>query len=235
MTVQPADFLSYRGATVTISDTPFHDNQPSEFIASVDLGQLTSLRGYIATWSIDEQNFFRLDSIIPSEGSPPISLQDVFPNDPNPIISKYCGELVFVNQEQRRFEPMGYNSRAVYETHLVIQNGKLVLREVYDQRNWQRVETEVTTYLEAFFHSDEAGFLRRMNENIIDQAPKLIYADWLEERHLETIAERVREYAKLWENSGLNQSRKIPNEHREYPTLELNYLWLRLLGFRYGV
>jgi uncharacterized protein (TIGR02996 family) len=234
MIAQTTDSVKFLGVSFPIIDITYFDPKPEPFVNTWVPPDHQDRRSFAAEWEIDEQQLFRLVSISAPILGGSIPFHRLYPNEPTSVMSRYIGEIVLLDEQQRRYEPMGNSSRLVYETFLMIQNGKLVLREVYDLRNGQRVEAEITPYLEDFFPEEEAAFLRRINQDIVDQAPKLIYADWLEEHQLESQAEQVREYAKLWINSGPKLSLELPTNRNSYPSPELNYLWLRLLGFREG-
>jgi uncharacterized protein (TIGR02996 family) len=79
---------------------------------------------------------------------------------------------------------------------LVVRKGKLLLEESIHLQS-HAIQSRLTIHVASVFPEQELGFLQAIHANVEDPGPKLLYADWLENRQdprhllLRTEVERV--------------------------------------------
>jgi uncharacterized protein (TIGR02996 family) len=159
----------------------------------------TSNRGYIATWELRDDLFYLSDlqTCPPNQGPDP-GVRLLFRDAREPVHATWVRErLRSANGEQVRFELFADKPVYARETRLLVWDGKLLVAEEFDGRTDRRLSHEVTSHLEAFVGPEEGAFIRAAVDTPEDSAPRLIYADWLDERGdprgtMIRIAERAR-------------------------------------------
>jgi uncharacterized protein (TIGR02996 family) len=82
-----------------------------------------------------------------------------------------------------RYNPR--ESRPAYDRHLSlwVVTGRVVLAEEFRRGGEQRTAGRFTPHLEKVYSPEEAAFLRAIYVDQSDAAPRLVYADWLDERN----------------------------------------------------
>ncbi|MBO0697719.1 MAG: TIGR02996 domain-containing protein [Zavarzinella sp.] len=82
-----------------------------------------------------------------------------------------------------RYNPRGSGTAYARQFYLWITNGRLVLVEEFRGAAEQRTSARFTRHLDAIYGPEEAAFLRAIHASPADAAPRLVYADWLDERN----------------------------------------------------
>jgi uncharacterized protein (TIGR02996 family) len=142
-------------------------------------------RGYIAQWEVRDDDTLWLTGLKTraDHDGPEPGLRLVFPAAANAVAAKWVTQLLHSTDGQRRYDPFGYGSRYTRETNFAIDAGRLVMVEEVDGRTQGVIGTKFTAHLEGLFGTEEAAFLRAIRSAPEDSAPRLVYADWLDERH----------------------------------------------------
>jgi uncharacterized protein (TIGR02996 family) len=156
-------------------------------------------RGYVATWEVrpdDTLWLIRLQTRLPDDGPDP-GLQLVFPDSTGPIAATWVTLKLVSPDGNRRYDHRGYVSTYARETTLMVHEGRVVVIEELRSGTGQRSSERLTSHLEAIFGAEEGAFLRAVHAAPDDSAPRLVYADWLEERgdaraNLIRLQERIR-------------------------------------------
>jgi uncharacterized protein (TIGR02996 family) len=200
-------------------------SQPDFRISAVN-----NTHGYVATWEVREDHtlwLIHLQTRPAEEPDPGIRL--VFPGATGPVFAEWVAqELRSSTGDQRRYSPReGWTFAR--ETYLTVWRGRVVLVEEATREG--RVSEMFTPHLESIFGSEEAAFLRAAHANPDDSAPRLVYADWLDERgdprgEAVRLAERMRGLDPAALNAQLIASRDVLRRsiHHE--------LWLVLMGYK---
>jgi len=152
---------------------------------------------------------------------------------PGPVSATWVSQCLRTpDTEQKRFSPIGNGTTYARESYLSVLRGRLVMVEEIDTRSNRRVGGELTPHLESVFGPEESAFLRSAVADPDDEAPRLIYADWLDERHdpraaVVRLAERLRhldgESAADERLAGRGTIRRGQD----------HWLWMRLLGYHH--
>jgi uncharacterized protein (TIGR02996 family) len=184
MTAQIGEVLRYKGEEHSLFSNPLE--QHFQVIGSRPNfdGQSTACwRSYVATWEFQDDVLFLTD-IIASIERKPIMVADLFPGSGGRVQADWVTDLFQVPQgECVNYVHMGYASTYERDLWLSVWGGRLVLAEVVENQANKRVSSEVTGQLEAVFEPDEASFIRAVRVAPQDRTPRLVYADWLDERN----------------------------------------------------
>lgn len=143
MTAQTPDILIYEGERLSLFSNPLeayyrNEGNPRPPFRSPHTG---NWRGYVATWEIDSNTLYLTDITAwladPSSprGMTEAGLDDLFPGHSDRVeASWFSGQLRVPQGERLQYVHMGYGS--VYEQDLIltIQDGKVVHREIVDNR-----------------------------------------------------------------------------------------------------
>ncbi|HKA08037.1 MAG TPA: TIGR02996 domain-containing protein [Gemmataceae bacterium] len=142
-------------------------------------------RGYMAQWEVRVDDTLWLTGLKtrPDDDGPDPGLRQVFPAAAEAVAATWVSQLLRSTDGQRRYDPIGYGSRFTHETKFAVYQGRLVMVEEIDGRTDRLIGTEFTTHLEGLFGPEEGAFLRAIRSAPEDSAPKLVYADWLDERY----------------------------------------------------
>jgi len=185
-------------------------------------------RGYVASWEVRGDDTLWLTSLQtrPENDGPDPGMQAVFPQENGPIAATWVHQILRCPGNPR-FNPMGYSTTFAFEERLHIWAGRLISVEEIQSGSEHRVGLRFTSQLEAIFGSEEASFLRAIGMTPGDSAPRLIYADWLDEREdprasLVRINERLR---------AISKTGPIPLEGPNQPVDLRTALWMQLLGY----
>jgi uncharacterized protein (TIGR02996 family) len=141
-------------------------------------------RGYVGQWEIRADDTLWLTGLrtMPADEGPDPGIRLVFPAANGAVAASWVKQTLRTADSERRYNPMGYSSSFAHETRLEIWDGRLVMIEEIDGRSNRLIGTEFTDHLEGFFGSEESAFLRAIRAAPDDSAPRLVYADWLDER-----------------------------------------------------
>lgn len=222
MTAQFPDWLVYRDRRRALYSNPlesyWNEQRPRPDWPAQSSG---CWRGYVAHWLLKHQRLY-LTNIERPFLPIGIDLQDVFPEQPIPVSADwYSGQLRLPDGEQLRYVHMGYASVFATETFMGFWRGQLVYEEEFDQREQVFRKRSLTNAVDQLF-GEEAGFLRGIYGYPDDLAPKLIYADWLEE-HEDERATLLRAF--------LDQPNEAaPDRSLAEAPIGQSWLWWHLLG-----
>jgi uncharacterized protein (TIGR02996 family) len=143
------------------------------------------VRGYVAQWEIRHDDTLWITGLktrTDVEGRDP-GLRLVFPDAAGPVAATFVRQSLNTVDGQRRYSPFGGTQVFPEETNLAVWDGRLVMIEDRDVRLNRIAATELTRHLEELFGPEEGAFLRAIRGAPEDAAPRLVYADWLDERH----------------------------------------------------
>jgi uncharacterized protein (TIGR02996 family) len=143
------------------------------------------IRGYMAQWEVRVDDTLWLTSLKtrPDEDGQEPGLRSVFPTAIGPVAATWVSQSLVTVDGQQRYSPFGSAAIYPHETNLAVWDGRVVMIEIADVRLKQITSTEFTLHLEAIFGPEEGAFLRTIRGMPEDTAPRLVYADWLDERH----------------------------------------------------
>jgi uncharacterized protein (TIGR02996 family) len=189
-------------------------------------------RGYVASWEVREDDTLWLTGLTtrPDGDGPDPGVGLVFPAA-GPVAAIWVNQpLLAPDIEQRRFSPHGNGTVYARETHLSVWGGRLVMVEEVDGKTGRRIGGDLTAGLEAMFGPEEAAFLRAAFADGDDEAPRLVYADWLEERHdpraaVVRAAERLRRAGPDATSAERSRLQSLVRHG------DGDWLWRRLLGY----
>jgi len=186
MSDQGADGITFRGQRRMLLSTPLEPylrGLPSR--PDFRLSGQHSHRGFEAQWEVRDDDTLWLTSLktCPDNEGPDPGLRVVFPAANDAVAAIWVSQLLRSTDGQRRYDPFGYGSYFARTTNFAVHNGRLVMVEEIDSRTERVTGTEFTTLLEGMFGPEEGAFLRAIRAAPDDSAPRLVYADWLDERH----------------------------------------------------
>jgi len=230
MSLEDPDLIKYRGRQRMLLSYPL-DAYLRKLAARPDFGfEGARHRGYIASWEVRADDTLWLTGLQtqPDGANPDPGIVLVFPKG-GPVPATWVDQpLQTTEPKDRRYSPVGYTTTSAHETHLSVRAGRLVMVEEVDGKTGRRVGGELTHYLEELLSSEETPFLRACFAAPDDEAPRLVYADWLDEHHdlranVVRLAERFRHLDRL-------SARRERTDFREQLG-RCDWLWRRLLGF----
>jgi uncharacterized protein (TIGR02996 family) len=141
-------------------------------------------RGYVATWEVRPDDTLWLTGLQtrPADDGPDPGLHLLFPNATGPVAATWVAQRLRSPDGELRYDHRGYSPSYAREVVLTVIHGRVVvIEELRGGTGWRSSE-RITTQLEAIFGADEGAFLRAVRAAPNDSAPRLVYADWLEER-----------------------------------------------------
>jgi uncharacterized protein (TIGR02996 family) len=141
-----------------------------------------SRNGYLAHWEVRADDTLwlnRLQTRARGEGRDP-GLGLVFPGADGPIPATWVSQRLRSPASQLRYSPFGVST--VSELHLWVTGGRVVLVEERRDPDGPPARGRFTRHLEAAYGPEESAFLRAVHAAPGDSAPRLVYADWLDER-----------------------------------------------------
>jgi uncharacterized protein (TIGR02996 family) len=190
--------------------------------------------GYSAAWGVLDDHTLWLMSLRtrPDDVSPDPGLRLLFHNEA-PVPATWVNQtLRCVDRTHQRFSPIGNDTTHIRQTHLSIWQGMLIAVEELDMQANCRIGGELTSHLERVFGADESAFLRIAFDAPNDSAPRLIYADWLEERN-DPRAELIRlaDQARTPNADAVHQEQSAFRDRLVRQRGLTLPLWLRLLGY----
>jgi uncharacterized protein (TIGR02996 family) len=143
-------------------------------------------RGYVAGWEMRDDDtlwLVALQTQSSREHGVDPGLRLLFDNSRGPVLASWVHmRLRFRDSGQQRFNPFGNTSMIPIEYQLLVWEGRLISTARAETSTGRIHPIRCTPQLEAIFGAEEAAFLRAIAMNPRDSAPKLIYADWLQER-----------------------------------------------------
>jgi uncharacterized protein (TIGR02996 family) len=191
-----ADWLTFRGERRVLDSTPLESHLrglPAR--PDLRLEGRASRTGYRAHWEVRE-NFTlwlaRLDTR-PADQWPDPGLTLLFPNATGPVPADWVSQRLISPTQEKRYSFGG--PAPARELHMWVSKGRVLLIEERGPSGG-RLSYEFTRHLDAEFGPEEAAFLRAIHAAPGDSAPRLVYADWLEE-HNDPRAKLIREVERL--------------------------------------
>lgn len=189
-------------------------------------------RGYVASWDVRDDDTLWLTGLTtrPDGDGPDPGIGLVFPAA-GPIVASWVNQpLLAPDVEHRRFTPRGNGTVYARETHLSVWRGRLVMVEEVDGKTSRRIGGELTASLEAVFGPDEGAFLRAAFADGDDEAPRLVYADWLDERQdpRAAVVRAAEQLRRLGPDAASTERSRLQERVRQG---DGDWLWRRLLGY----
>ena len=227
---QPSDWIAFRGRNRMLLSYPL-EPYLMQLPARPDFGyEGARHRGYIASWEVRPDDTLWLTGLQtrpnPADPDPGIAL--VFPAG-GPVPAAWVNQPLRTQETgDRRFTPLGNAVKYVRETFLSVRNGRVVMVEEMDGKTGRRVGGELTPHLEGLFGAEEGSFLRACFAAPDDAAPRLVYADWLDERH-DPRAQAVR-LAERFRHLDPESAGRERVAYRDQLG-RCDWLWRRLLGY----
>lgn len=188
-------------------------------------------RRYVATWEIKEDDtlwLIGLQTRNANDGPDP-GIRLVFPNSDGPVAATWFSGQLHSPDGQPRFTPMGYATTHASAMYIRVCQGRVILLEEKRGETDRRIRAEFTKHLEHFFGSEEAAFIRAAHETPDDSAPRLIYADWLDERG-DRRGDVIRHAERLRPLDPTLRAHEIMAYRREMKTIHAP-LWIQLMGY----
>lgn len=185
MSLQVPDWITFRGRQRQLLNFPL-DAYLRDLPERPDFRLRGSGRdrGYVASWHIADDYQLWLTGLItrPNHDRPEPGLGLVFPAD-EPVAARWVSwPLLTADIQHRRFSLLGNGAIHTRETYLSIWRGRLVMAEEVDGKSGKRIAGELTPALDAALGQEHGAFLRSVVAAGDDAAPRLVYADWLDER-----------------------------------------------------
>lgn len=186
MSVQDPDWITFRGRQRQLLSYPL-DAYLRDLPTQPDL-RLRGFgrdRGYVAWWHVGDDDLLWLTDLTtrPEPDGPDPGLATVFPSG-EPVVATWVScRLLTADGQQLRFSPFGNGGAHARETYLSVWHGRLVMIEEMDGKTGRRIGGEVTPHLDSALGPDHGAFVRAVVAAGADVAPRLVYADWLDEHN----------------------------------------------------
>jgi uncharacterized protein (TIGR02996 family) len=230
MSLEDPDWITFRGRHRMLLSFPL-DAYLRKLAARPDFGfEGAQHRGYIASWEVRPDDTLWLTGLKTQPDGPnsDLGIALVFPKG-GPVPATWVDQPLQTQEpKDRRYSPIGYGTTSSRETHLSVRAGRVVMVEEVDGKSGRRIGGELTHHLEGLFGTEESPFLRACFAAPDDAAPRLVYADWLDERH-DPRANVVR-LAERFRHLDRESARRERTDFREQLG-PCDWLWRRLLGF----
>ncbi len=209
MTAQISEMLIYKDRKRTLFSTPLQEyDDPAHPLPRFTGWTTACWRGYAGTW-IFQENMLYLTEIRTRIDGREAGMKAVFPHLKGSNLSApwYSGVLRIVGGRELHYVHMGFGSEYEEDWLLHVWKGKLILEERFDNRSrgkteypppesaWEAVDRriiygdtpdrigyELTDRVADVFGPEEAAFLHAVRAAPGEVTPRLVYADWLEER-----------------------------------------------------
>lgn len=192
MTAQAHEGLRFRDRDTSMAACPLNQAFGPDFPRPAFAHMSSACwRGYVGKWEIRDDLLHLTDlrgnvtDTTPPDvrRTKPIGLTDLFPHAPaDGVFADWCTDWLPVRWgKMLKYVHAGFASEYERELFLGVFGGYLIA--VHDVTNVEPRATvrELTPRLEEVF-PDHAPFLRAIHVNWADQLPRLVYADWLDER-----------------------------------------------------
>jgi uncharacterized protein (TIGR02996 family) len=197
-------------------------------------------RGYEGTWEVRDDTLHLVQLAQPHRLGRQDGLVVMFPEHTGSIEAAwFSGEIVpddVVNPDDHALVEMhtlnDWPLQFFWFT-LVVHRGKLLLEEAIDLKGGV-TQTRLTKHGDELFAKPERAFLHAIHANVEDATPKLVYADWLEERSdprgqlLRTEVERLNKEGprRMWTEEHYRQA--IPSGY--VPPEDMLWFWRQIAG-----
>lgn len=191
MTAQAHEGLRFRDRDTSMAACPLNQAFGPDFPRpAFRMLSTANYRGYVGWWEVrdDLLHLTALEGRV-AAGPPEepqvrtVTLHDLFPHAPaDGVFADWCTDWLPVRWgKMMKYVHAGFASEYERELFLGVFGGYLIA--VHDVTNVEPRTTtrELTPRLEEVF-PEHAPFVRAIHVNWADQLPRLVYADWLEER-----------------------------------------------------
>jgi uncharacterized protein (TIGR02996 family) len=194
----------------------------------------------VGTWEVQEDCLHLVHLALPHGEGDRDGLAEMFPGQTGPVQATwFSGEIVpddAVNPEDRFLIELYTSNNMPLQFlwfTLVVHRGKVLLEEATHLKDVVS-QTRLTKHADGMFPSPEMAFLHAIQANLDDPTPKLVYADWLEEREdprgqlLRTEVERLKKEGprRVWAEK--NPRQDIPSGY--VPPEDRVWYWRWLAG-----
>lgn len=234
MTMQASERIQFRG------ETYFCDEYPLEWVFTAwewerpdfDASSTSCYRGYVGRWEVRDGNLYLTGLGCPTVQGQPYGLHDLFPlAPPDGLFADWVTDWLglLAGEEQ---------GPKAYDYQLAVHDGWVIAVHSFPVRTRPRspytfreaehsrpATATLTPYLEMAF-PEEAPLMRALHVNWNDRLPRLVYADWLDERS-DSRGELLRvdvELSKSPEDAALVARRKEVLERVK------DWFWMKLVG-----
>jgi uncharacterized protein (TIGR02996 family) len=231
MTAQFAECLRFRGEELRLYAEPLEPY----FAAGHPKPEFNGLcsacwRGYVGTWAVRDDVLYVVDIDSPLGGPADSRMREVFPDHPDGRPADWCTDLLRVALGGLvDYVHMGYASTFERDLMLAVDRGRLVYLEEIDNRTRTVTRRELTAKAADVFPADDAAFLRGVADAGWADAPKLVYADWLDDRS-DPRGELVRVEIERSKLPPGKRRRALAGRRAElYP--RAGWLWAKAMGF----
>jgi uncharacterized protein (TIGR02996 family) len=171
MTFQARETLVYRGQECPIGALPLEScERPVPEFGVISSG---CWRGYRGTWEVRDEILYLLRLDAPVETETRDGLDEMFPDRDGIVAATWFSGEITTEETWWQPEPTLF--------HLLFLGGKLLLEEAIDSSG-RVTDSRMTDRARGIVDAQEWGFLAAIRESLDDEALKLVYADWLEER-----------------------------------------------------
>jgi uncharacterized protein (TIGR02996 family) len=232
MSTRAPDYLLFRGSRRLLVNFPL-EPYLRELPAKPDfrIDDRGNKRGYVATWEVRDDDtlwFVELQSR-GSNGGPDPGIRLVFPHANGPIAATWVSMRLQSPDGQPRFSPIGYATMSASVMYLTVSKGRVILVDERHGETERRIRAEFTQQLDQLFGTEEAAFIRAAHETPDDSAPRLIYADWLDE-HGDRRGDVIRHAERLRHLDPSVREHEIMAHRRVMKTIYAP-LWFQLMGY----
>jgi uncharacterized protein (TIGR02996 family) len=129
-------------------------------------------RGYQGTWRAQSNTLFLLEIAAPHGVESRNALDEMYPRHGGAVeASWYSGEITSDDS----------GTAEAFPFVLVVHCGKILVEQKLNA-HLKVTESRLSEHARGWVDSGEWGFLAAIHANYPDQVPRLVYADWLEER-----------------------------------------------------
>jgi uncharacterized protein (TIGR02996 family) len=226
-----ADVLTFRGERRALDSAPLEPylrglpGKP-DFRLRPEEGR----NGYVAHWQVRPDDTLWLDRLDtrPAADGPDPGVALLFPEATGAVFARWVSfRLDSPDANEKRYTFAG--PVPARKLHLWMDRGRLVLIEERRPGAGRR-SSELTGHLEALYGPEEAAFLRAAHAAPGDSAPRLVYADWLEER-----GDRRAAFIRLCERLLASDPERVSREREaNEELLQFGFqhrLWAGILGY----
>jgi uncharacterized protein (TIGR02996 family) len=236
MTAQIHEGLRFRDRDTSMAACPLNQAFGPDFPRPPFTGMSTACwRGYVGCWEVrdDLLHLTALQGNVRASDDPnvrltrPVGLHDLFPHAPSDgIFADWVTDWLPVRWgKMKKYVHAGFASEYDRELFLAVSHGYLIA--VHDVRNDDPpvVTRELTPRLEEVY-PEEAALVRALHADWTDRLPRLVYADWLDERN-DPRADLLRVDVALAEAP---DDATLAARRREVLTTVKDWFWMKLVG-----
>ncbi len=234
MTMQASERVLFRGKSF------FCDEEPLEWVFNewkwerpeFDENSTSCYRGYVGSWEVRDGDLYLTRIDCPTVNGAPYGLHDLFPlADPDGLftdwVTDWLGLLAAEEQGPKAHDyQLAVHRGRVIAIHSFPVQARPRSDYIFHQANHScRPTVTLTPYLDTAF-PDEVPFIRALHINWADHLPRLVYADWLEERN-DPRGELLRVDVELAKSPGDDD---LLARRKEVLVTVKDWFWMKLIG-----